>query len=63
MQNNYTKEGQFSWWLAPLWFHFEPLPFKTENYFNFYLGLARPGLGHGPYSFGPGRALETLRWK
>ena len=41
MQNNYTKEGQFSWWLAPLWF--QPLPFKTENYFNFYPGPpARP---------------------
>ena len=48
MQNNYTKEGQFSWWLAPLWFHFEPLPFKTENYFNFYLGLARPAQLEGP---------------
>ena len=43
MQNSYTKEGQFSWWLAPLWFHIEPLPFKIENYFNFYPGSpARP---------------------
>ena len=54
MQNSYTKEGQFSWWLAPLWFHIEPLPFKTENYFNFYPGPPSPpilrayGLGHGP---------------
>ena len=62
MQNSYTKEGQFNWWLAPLWFHkergFEPLPFKTENYFNFYPdppvrpaslpSLRAHGLGHGP---------------
>ena len=47
MQNSYTKEGQLSWWLALLWFHkgmgLNPLPFKTENYFNFYPGQpARP---------------------
>ena len=40
MQNSYTKEAQLSWWLALLWFHkgrgFDLLPFKTENYFNFY---------------------------
>ena len=63
MQNSYTKEGQFSWWLAPLWFHIEPLPFKTENYFNFYPGPPSPpilrayGFGHGPYIYqGPGPA-------
>ena len=94
MQNSYTKEGQLSWWLAfleCLWIHkgkgFEPLPFKTQKYFNFYPkpvqpaqlegpqagpraldlprarpsrpidqstgSVARPGLGHGPYSSGP----------
>ena len=44
MQNSYTKEGQLSWWLAPLWFRgFEPLPSKIKNYFNFYPGRqARP---------------------
>ena len=46
MQNSYTKEGQLSWWLAPLWNHKgrgSPLPFKIKNYFNFYPDpLARP---------------------
>ena len=43
MQNSYTKEGQLSWWLALLeclWIHkgkgSNPLPFKTQKYFNFY---------------------------
>ena len=45
MQNGYTKEDQFNWWLAPLWFYKGrgPLPFKIKNYFNFYPGPpARP---------------------
>ena len=49
MQNNYTKESQLSWWLALLeclWIHkgrgSDPLPFKTQKYFNFYPQPARP---------------------
>ena len=97
MQNSYTKEGQLSWWLAPLWRGSNPLPFKIENYFNFYpsqpaqpaqlegpqagpraldiprarlsparpvyqptSSVACPGLGHGPYSSGPG---GPARWR
>ena len=47
--NSYTKEGQLNWWLAfleCLWIHkrrgFEPLPFKTQKYFNFYTKPGEP---------------------
>ena len=49
MQNSYTKEGQLSSWLALLeclWIHkgrdSNPLPFKTQKYFNFYLKPTQP---------------------
>ena len=58
MQNSYTKEGQLSRWLAPLWFHkgrgLKLFPFKIKNYFNFYPdppsqpSLRANGPGHGP---------------
>ena len=70
MQNSYTKEGQFSLWLAPLWFHkgrgSNPLPFKTENYFNFYPGPLTSQRAQWPapgWAMGltpPGLPLETL---
>ena len=63
MQNSYTKEGQFSWWLALLeclWIHkgrgLNPLPFKTQKYFNFY---PQPAQLEGP-RVGP-RALDLPR--
>ena len=63
MQNGYTKEGQLSWWLAfleCLWIHkgrgSNPLPFKTQKYFNFYLKPAQPAQLEGPRA-GP-RALD-----
>ena len=63
MQNSYTKEGQLSWCLTLLeclWIHkgrdSNPLPFKTQKYFNFYPKPNPPSppnlraheLGHGP---------------
>ena len=69
MQNSYTKEGQLSWWLALLEYSYihkgrglNPLPFKTQKYFNFYPkstqarrprlssppSLRAHRLGHGP---------------
>ena len=55
MQNNYTKEGRLSWWLALLeclWIHkrrgSNPLPFKTQKYFNFYPKPAQPAQLEGP---------------
>ena len=74
MQNSYTKEDQFSWWLAPLWFHkgrgFEPLPSKIKNYFNFYPGppaspptgpSARPAKPAKPAQLEGPRALDISR--
>ena len=49
MQNSYTKDGQLSWCLTLLeylWIHkgrdSNPLPFKTQKYFNFYPKPVQP---------------------
>ena len=65
MQNSYTKEGQLSWWLAPLWFHKErssnPLPFKIKNYFNFYPSSPSSPSPPSLRAYGSGTGLRYIK--